>query len=56
MPKLLRYAALAIALIAAVLWMKHEKESDACSKAGGNWDNATKTCVTVTPAPGTGAS
>ena len=56
MPKLLRYAALAIALIAAVLWMKHEKESDACSKAGGNWNSAAKTCVPVTPATGSRAS
>jgi hypothetical protein len=55
MPKLLRYAALAIALLAAVLWMKHENEVDACSKAGGNWDSATKACVRVAPAPGTTA-
>lgn len=55
MPKLLRYAFLAIALIAAVLWMKHENDVDACNEAGGNWDNATKACVPVAPAAGAAA-
>ncbi|MDB5746532.1 MAG: hypothetical protein JWP72_1380 [Massilia sp.] len=45
MPKLLRYAALVIALLAAVMWMKHEKDAEACRKAGGSWDSAANACV-----------
>ena len=51
MPKLLRYAALAIALLAAVMWMQHEKQAEACRKAGGSWDGASNTCVQVEPEP-----
>ncbi|MFC4930481.1 hypothetical protein [Massilia sp. GCM10023247] len=51
MPKLLRYAALAIALLAAVMWAKHEQRAGACRKAGGSWDGAAKTCVLVQPEP-----
>lgn len=51
MPKLLRYAALAIALLAAVMWMKHEQQAEACRKAGGSWDGAANTCVQVAPEP-----
>ena len=52
MPKLLRYAALAIALIAAFMWMKHERAADACRKSGGQWDGAANACVPVAPAAG----
>lgn len=52
MPKLLRYAALVIALLAAVMWMKHEKDAEACREAGGNWDAAANDCVQVAPAAG----
>ena len=52
MPKLLRYAALAIALAAALMWMLHEKGADACRKQGGRWDAAAETCVQGTPAAG----
>ncbi len=52
MPKLLRYAALAIALLAAFMWMKQEKDAEACSKAGGSWDAAAKSCVPAEPASG----
>jgi hypothetical protein len=45
MPKLLRYAALAIAFVAAFMWMKHERAADACRKAGGQWDGAANTCA-----------
>ena len=45
MPKLLRYAALAIALIAAFMWMRHEKAADACRKSGGQWDAGASACV-----------
>ena len=51
MPTLLRYAALAIALLAAVMWMQHEKQAEACRKAGGSWDGAAKACVQVEPEP-----
>jgi hypothetical protein len=52
MPKLLRYAALAIALIAAVMWMRHERAADACRKSGGQWDGAANACVPAAPAGG----
>lgn len=45
MPKRLRYIALAIALIAAAMWMKHERDVADCNKAGGDWDAAAATCV-----------
>jgi hypothetical protein len=53
MPKLLRYAALAIALLAAFMWMKSEKDANACREAGGSWDSRASTCVPAAPAPGT---
>jgi hypothetical protein len=52
MPKLLRYAALAIAFIAAFMWMKHERAADACRKTGGQWDGAASACVPAAPAAG----
>ncbi|QNA90424.1 hypothetical protein G4G28_21495 [Massilia sp. Dwa41.01b] len=52
MPKLLRYAALAIALIAALMWMKHENDAKACREAGGNWDSEANTCVRPPATPG----
>ena len=45
MPKLLRYAALAIALVAALMWMKHESDVSDCAEAGGRWDNGLGECV-----------
>lgn len=50
MPKLLRYAALAIALIAALMWMRHERAAEACRKSGGQWDGAANNCVPAAPA------
>jgi hypothetical protein len=52
MPKLLRYAALAIAFLAAFMWMKHERAADACRKAGGQWGGAANTCAAAAPASG----
>ncbi|MCC2960952.1 hypothetical protein LK540_11010 [Massilia sp. IC2-278] len=45
MPKLLRYVALAIALIAALMWMRHEAKVDSCLDAGGRWDNGLGECI-----------
>jgi hypothetical protein len=55
MPKLLRYAALAIAFIAAFMWMTHERHLDSCLDNGGRWDTATNACVTSPPASGSRA-
>ncbi|MEW6371098.1 MAG: hypothetical protein AB1584_09190 [Pseudomonadota bacterium] len=52
MPKLLRYAALAIALIAALMWMKHESDVRDCEEAGGRWDNGLGECVRVPSSSG----
>jgi hypothetical protein len=52
LPKLLRYAALAIALIAALMWMKHERDVDSCLDNGGRWDDAANACVPAAPASG----
>jgi len=52
MPKLLRYAALAIALIAALIWMRHEAAVDSCLDAGGRWDNGLGECVQVPSSSG----
>jgi hypothetical protein len=52
MPKLLRYAALAIALIAALMWMRHERAADSCREAGGQWDGAANACLPAAPAAG----
>ena len=52
MPKLLRYAALAIALIAALMWMRHEKIIASCADSGGRWDSGLGECVR-TYRPGT---
>jgi hypothetical protein len=52
MPKLLRYAALAIALIAAFMWMRHERAADTCRKGGGQWDGAANACLPAAPAAG----
>ena len=52
MPKRLRYMALAIAMVAALMWMKHEKDAGDCRKAGGQWDNAANACVPAAPATG----
>lgn len=45
MPKLLRYAALAIALIAALMWLRHEAKVDSCLDASGRWDNGLGECI-----------
>lgn len=50
MPKRLRYVALAIALVAAVMWMKHERDVDACKGNGGRWDSSANACVPGAPA------
>jgi hypothetical protein len=42
--------ALAIAIVAALMWMKHERDADACRKAGGQWDGAASACVPTAPA------
>lgn len=52
MPKRLRYMALAIAIVAALMWMKHERDADDCRKGGGQWDNAESACVPAAPAAG----
>jgi hypothetical protein len=52
MPKLLRYAALAIALIAVLMWMRHERAADTCRKTGGQWDGAASACVPAAPPAG----
>ena len=52
MPKRLRYMALAIAIIAALMWMKHEKDAEACREAGGSWDSTASACVPAARAPG----
>ncbi|MFC5511406.1 hypothetical protein ACFPOU_09755 [Massilia jejuensis] len=52
MPKRLRYMVLAIAIVAALMWMKHERDADACRKAGGQWDDAASACVPAAPAGG----
>jgi hypothetical protein len=44
--------ALAIAIVAALMWMKHEHDADTCRKSGGQWDNAASACILVTPAAG----
>ncbi len=54
MPKRLRYVALAIALVAALMWMKHEIDVDRCLDAGGRWDNGLGECVQA-PASGSTA-
>lgn len=55
MPKRLRYAALAIALVAALMWMKHESDVRDCAEAGGRWDNGLGECVRPPATPGTTA-
>ncbi|MFC5461200.1 hypothetical protein [Massilia niabensis] len=45
MPKRLRYMALAIAIVAALMWMKSERDANACRKAGGQWDSRANACV-----------
>ena len=52
MPKRLRYMALAIALVAAVMWMKSESDANACREAGGQWDSRANACVPAAPASG----
>lgn len=52
MPKRLRYMALAIAIIAALMWMKSESDADDCREAGGEWDNRANACVPAAPATG----
>lgn len=52
MPKLLRYAALAIALVAALMWMKHESDVRECEEAGGRWDTGLGGCVQVPSSSG----
>lgn len=52
MPKLLRYVALAIALIAALMWMRHESKVRDCAEAGGRWDNGLGECVRAPSASG----
>ena len=52
MPKRLRYMALAIAIVAALMWMKHERDADACREAGGQWDSTANACVPAAPATG----
>lgn len=52
MPKRLRYIALAIALVAALMWMKSEDDANACRKDGGQWDSRANACVPSVPAAG----
>jgi hypothetical protein len=47
--------ALAIAIVAALMWMKHEHDADTCRKSGGQWDSSENTCVSTTPAAGSRA-
>ena len=55
MPKRLRYMALAIAIVAALMWMKHERDADTCRESGGQWDSSANSCVPAAPAPGSRA-